>query len=179
MKDGRVGILLSDLIHLPFSCASNSGNVRQVSRPETPKKRYFTLKERSHKNSYVLTGKLAPKEEAWKSLQWAVNFQTSWNFVIKKELHCRTLDSILIYEKEWIWNFLCTQHFFFCSFVCYLILPGALSPCSSPRVSRSPCRPASLRPRRWRVKVLAFTSSQARLVFPPLDASNSGDFRQV
>ena len=67
----------------------------------------------------------------------------------------------------------------FCSLVCYLIWPGALSPCSSPRVSRSPCRPASLRPRRWRVKVLAFTSSQARLAFPPLDASNSGDFRQV
>ena len=39
MKDGRVSILLSDLIHLPFSCASNSGNVRQVSRPETPKKK--------------------------------------------------------------------------------------------------------------------------------------------
>ena len=77
MKDGRVSILLSDLIHLPFSCASNSGNVRQVSSPETTKKRYFTLKERSHKNSYVLTGKLAPKEEAWKSLQRAVNFQTS------------------------------------------------------------------------------------------------------
>ena len=78
MKDGRVGILLSDLIHLPFSCASNSGNVRQVFQgPKLLKKRYFTLKQRSHKNSYVLTGKLAPKEEAWKSLQWAVNFQTS------------------------------------------------------------------------------------------------------
>ena len=43
MKDGRVGILLSDLIHLPFSCASNSGNVRQVSRPETPKKKIFHI----------------------------------------------------------------------------------------------------------------------------------------
>ena len=38
---------------------------------------------------------LAPKEEEWNSLQSAVNFQTSWNFVIKKELHFSTLYSIL------------------------------------------------------------------------------------
>ena len=64
-----------------FPHTSNSGNVRQVSRP---KKRYFTMKEMSHKNSLVLTGKLAPKEEEWSSLQRAVNFQASWNFVIRR-----------------------------------------------------------------------------------------------
>ena len=63
--------------------------------PKLLQKRYFTLKERSHKNSFVLTRKLTPKEEGWSCLQWAVNFQASWNFVIKKELHCRTQDYIL------------------------------------------------------------------------------------
>ena len=43
MKDGRVGILLSDLIHLPFSRASNSSDVRQVSRPKTPTEKIFHI----------------------------------------------------------------------------------------------------------------------------------------
>ena len=71
------------------------------------------MKERSHKNSLVLTRKLAPKEEEWNSLQRGVNFETSWNFVFKKYLHCCTLDSILIYEKERVWNCLCTHYFHF------------------------------------------------------------------
>ena len=33
------------------------------------------MKELSHKNSFVLTGKLAQKEEEWNSLQRAVNFK--------------------------------------------------------------------------------------------------------
>ena len=74
---------LSVLIHLHFPQAKNSGEVRQVSRPKTPRKTYFTMKERSHKNSSILTGKLAPKEKEWNSLQRALNFLTSWNFVIK------------------------------------------------------------------------------------------------
>ena len=112
MKDGRVGILLSDSIHLPFSRASNSSNSSGFKARNSYKKSYFTLKERSHKNSFVLARKLAPKEEQWNSLQRAVNFQTSWNFVIKKDLHCNTLNSVL-YEKEWIWNYLCTPYFHF------------------------------------------------------------------
>ena len=70
-------ILLSVLIHLPFPQAKNSGEVRQVSRPKTPRKRCFTMKERSHKNSSILTGKLAPNEKEWNSLQRALNFLTS------------------------------------------------------------------------------------------------------
>ena len=63
MKDGRVGILLSDLIHLPFYRASNSSNSSSFEAINSYKKSYFTFKERSNKNSFVLTGKLAPKEE--------------------------------------------------------------------------------------------------------------------
>ena len=33
------------------------------------------MKELSHKNSFVLTGKLAQKEEEWNSLQRAENFK--------------------------------------------------------------------------------------------------------
>ena len=33
------------------------------------------MKEMSHKNSFILTGKLAQKEEEWNSLQRAVNFK--------------------------------------------------------------------------------------------------------
>ena len=96
----------------PFG-ASNSGDFVRFKGPKVLEKRYFTMKERSHKNSLVLTRKLAPKEEEWNSLQRAVNFQTSWNFVFKKYLHCCTLDSILIYEKERVWNCLCTHYFHF------------------------------------------------------------------
>ena len=92
---------------------SNFGNFVRFKGPKVLEKRYFTMKERSHKNSLVLTRKLAPKEEEWNSLQRAVNFQTSWNFVFKKYLHCCTLDSILIYEKERVWNCLCTHYFHF------------------------------------------------------------------
>ena len=77
----------------PFG-AANSGDFVRFKGPKVLEKRYFTMKERSHKNSLVLTRKLAPKEEEWNSLQRGVNFETSWNFVFKKELHCSTLDYI-------------------------------------------------------------------------------------
>ena len=79
MKDGRVGILLSDLIHLPFSCASNSGNVRQVSRPETPKKKIFHIEGKvpqkflcTHCNPCSETGKMVKSAHGM-----AGNFQIS------------------------------------------------------------------------------------------------------
>ena len=128
------------------------------------------MKEMSNKNSLVLTRKLAPKEEEWTSLQRAVNFQTSWNFVIKKYFHCSTLNSIPSWymkrnESEIVYALPIFILFFAALFA---IWPGASSPCSYPCVSRTPCRPKSPQPRRWRMVRLAwfFTSNQAWLTSP-------------
>ena len=117
-------------------------------------KRFFKLKERSHKNSFVLTRKLAPKEEEWNSLQMAVNLQTSWNVVIKRELHFSALDFILIWKGKSL-KLSVRSQFIFCSFVWYLVWPVSSSLSSPPWASRTPCRPTSSSLRwEWRVALL-------------------------
>ena len=138
----------------PASRTWNSGEICQVQRQRNPEKIKFTIKNRSHKNSFVLTRKLAPKEEEWNSLQMAVNLQTSWNVVIKRELHFSALDFILIWKGKSL-KLSVRSQFIFCSFVWYLVWPVSSSLSSPPWASRTPCRPTSSSLRwEWRVALL-------------------------
>ena len=76
VKVGRVSLFLySSSTHISSSLVSNSGGLVRFKGQEAFKKNNFTMKERSHENSFVFTGKLASKEEEWNSQLRAVYFQ--------------------------------------------------------------------------------------------------------
>ena len=76
-KKVKVGslFLYSSSTRISSSLVSNSGSLVRFKGQEAFKKKKFTMKERSHENSFVFTGKLASKEEERNSLLRAVNFQ--------------------------------------------------------------------------------------------------------
>ena len=65
VKDGRVDLLLSILIHFTSSARRILLIFIRLKGPEPLKKFKFDLKEESHKISFVLTENLAPKHKEW------------------------------------------------------------------------------------------------------------------
>ena len=131
VMDGRVCILLSVLIHLPFPQAKNSGEVRQVSRPKTPTNkdisqwRKGTTRILKYSLESLLQKKRTEQSEKGSQLLNILKFRHQKRSSLQyTELHPGWKGMNL---KLFMYSI-----FSFCSFVCCLIWPGASSPCIHP-----------------------------------------------
>ena len=155
MKDGRVGILLSDLIHLPFSRASNSSNSSSFEAQNSYKRVISHWRKGPTKILLYSLESLLQKrnnETVCKELLTSKHLEISSSKKIFTAIHW-TPSCMKRHESEIIY----ALHIFILQ-LCLLLLLA----------SRSSCRPASSWPRRWRVEGLANSSSQAWLASPPL-----------
>ena len=171
--DGRVCILLSVLIHLPFPQAKNSGEVRQVSRPKTLTKKdisqwrkgttrilKYSLESllQKKKNGTICKGLLTSNHleiSSSKKIFTAVHWTPSW--CMKRN------ESEIVYALTTL---------IFCSFDCYLIWSRASFPCISKHPEISPSKKI-ITAVQW---TTSFTTCQAWLASSPFGALNSGDF---
>ena len=105
-----------NLISFPGAIALIWSSVATLQRLNT----YFALK---HKVEVFYS----TWNEVYQSTQMLTYHQQTWvpsltfhqKALQMRHLHCSTLDSILMYEKEWIWNCLCI-HYFHCLQICLL-----------------------------------------------------------
>ena len=148
MKDGRVGILLSDLIHLPFSRASNSSNSSSFEAQNSYKRVISHWRKVPTKILLYSLESLLQKRNNETVCKWLLtskHLEIPSSKKIFTGIHWMKRNGSEIIKALNI-------------FILQLLL----------LVFRSSCRPASSWPRRWRVEGLANSSSQAWVASPPL-----------